>query len=195
MQTLDCRGKKCPAPVIETRKFLLAQQEETVDVLVSDNVARENVRRLAESLGYGIDISNVTDGYRLRLTPGIESISCDIDPPPAEGKTVVYIGADIMGSGNEELGRVLLSNYLVTLLELDRLPDAIFFVNTGVKLVCMGHSAVEALQKLAGKGVDIAACGLCLEYFHLKEDVAVGRISNMHDIATHLNEAGRIIRP
>ncbi len=195
MQILDCRGKKCPAPVIETRKLLLAQQEETVEVLVSDSVACENVRRLGESLGYGIDISNLSDGHRLRLTPGIESISCNIDRRPADGKTLVYIAADIMGSGDDELGGVLLRNFLVTLLELDRLPDAIIFVNTGVKLVCAGHSAVEALQKLAGKGVDIASCGLCLEYFHLKEDVVVGRISNMHDIATHLSEAGRIIRP
>lgn len=195
MQTLDCRGQKCPAPVIETRKLLLAQNAEPIEVLVDDQIARENVRRLAESQGCAIDISHLPDGYKLRLTPGGEVDSCPIPSAPVGGKTLVYIGASTMGTGDDELGRILLNNFIVTLLEIDHLPDAIFFVNTGVKLVCTGSDALEALEELADKGVEIAACGLCLEYFHLKDKVAVGRISNMHDIATQLSEAGRIIRP
>ncbi len=43
-------------------------------------------------------------------------------------------------------------------------------------------------------GADIASCGLCLDYFHLKEQLAVGRVTNMLDIAETLRTAGRTIR-
>jgi selenium metabolism protein YedF len=111
------------------------------------------------------------------------------------GKTIVFINAETMGSGDDELGLILLRNYLFTLAEMDRVPDVLLFVNGGVKLTTEGSEALEALETLACSGADLASCGLCLEFFNLKDKLAVGRVTNMFDIAETLQQAGRIIRP
>ncbi len=140
MKTLDCRAHKCPHPVVETRKQLLAAPGEALTVLVGDEVARENVGRLAASQGYAVSVTPAEGGFALELTPGAA-------PPepaaagPAAGPTVVFVGAETMGSGNDELGRLLLKNFLITLLDLDDVPDALYFVNAGVKLACRGSEA------------------------------------------------------
>jgi hypothetical protein len=37
--------------------------------------------------------------------------------------------------------------------------------------------------------VEILVCGTCLDYFELKEKVAVGMVSNMYDILTTMLSA------
>ncbi len=194
MPTLDCRAQQCPHPVVAARKALLAAPDETLIVLVGDDSARQNVTRLATSLGCSVQQAPTDGGFALTLTPGTR-------PTPGtaaaavSGKTVVFIASDAMGSGNDELGRLLLKNFLFTLLELDTTPDAIYLVNAGVKLAVKGAECREALDKLACRGTDIAACGLCLDFFHLKDELAVGRVTNMLDIAESLLQAGRVVRP
>lgn len=194
MQTLDCRRQKCPQPVVETRKLLLAADGAPLQVLVGDETARENIARLARSQGYQVDASPTEGGFALQLTPGAHPEKTAVETASA-GTTVIFIGAETMGAGDDDLGRVLLKNFVITLLELDAAPDTVLFANSGVKLVCRDSEVVEALEQLACQGTDIAACGLCLDYFHLKDQVAVGRVTNMLDIATILTRAGRVVRP
>ncbi|HAD04971.1 MAG: hypothetical protein A2091_08065 [Desulfuromonadales bacterium GWD2_61_12] len=194
MTTLDCRAQQCPYPVVAARQALLAAPEQVLTVLVGDDTARQNVTRLAISLGCAVQEAPTEGGFALTLTPGLR-------PPPGgatatvSGKTVLFIASDVMGSGNDDLGKLLLKNFLFTLTELDAAPDAIYLVNAGVKLAVHGAESREALDKLACMGTDIAACGLCLDFFHLKEELAVGRVTNMLDIAEGLLHAGRIVRP
>ncbi len=194
MKTLDCRGQLCPHPVVATRKLLLAEPGLPLQVLVSDAIARDNITRLAASQGYQVAVAEGADGFTLDLTPG----AAPTEKAAAGaicGKTVLFLTADVMGGGNDELGRLLLKNYLFTLSELGTAPDTILLVNAAVKLVCTRSEVREALDQLACLGSDIAACGLCLDFYHLKDQVQVGRITNMVDIAETLNQAGRIIRP
>ena len=100
-----------------------------------------------------------------------------------------------MGQGDKEFGRILLKNFLATLLEFDPLPDNIFFVNSGVNLVCTGSEALEALNQLACKGVDIASCGLCLDFYNLKDELKVGRVTNMFETLDTQLKAARVICP
>lgn len=194
MKTLDCRHHKCPHPVIETRKLLLSGDRTPLQVLVSDETALENVTRLAISQGYGVKVTEMDGGFALTLTPGNKP-AAQTAGAPVSGKTVIYIASDTMGIGDDELGRILLRNFIFTLNELDLPPDQIIFVNSGVKLVCQGSEALEGLEKLACQGVDIASCGLCLEFFHLKDKLSIGRVSNMLETASALTQAGRVIRP
>ncbi len=194
MKTLDCRKWQCPKPVVEARKALLAEPGVPFTILLADEIARENVSRLATSLGYAVSEAASGDGFTLGLTPGPSSEQKGATAA-AEGKTVVFIASDTMGSGDDELGHILLKNFIITLNELDLPPDAIVFVNAGVKLTTEGSDALEALEQLACNGTDIASCGLCLDFFDLKEKLAVGRSTNMLDIVEHLAQAGRVIRP
>lgn len=194
MKTLDCRGQVCPHPVVEARKLLLAEPGSALQILVGDDIARDNITRLATSLGYQIATEPTSGGFSLQITPGSAPKATGTGAA-ISGKSVLFLTADTLGSGNDELGRLLLKNYLFTLTELAAAPDVILLVNAGVKLACNGSEVREALDQLACLGSDIASCGLCLDFYHLKDQLQVGRVTNMLDIADTLHKAGRIIRP
>ena len=195
MNILDCRAQKCPHPVVETRKRLLAQPGTPLRVLVGDDIARENIFRLASSQGYDVKVSAADGGFALELTPGKKAPEGKAAQLGPEGKTVVFITGDTMGTGNDDLGRLLLKNFLFTMAETETAPDLLLFVNAGVKLAAQESEALEALKKLACMGTDIASCGLCLDFYHLKEKLAAGRSTNMLEILQSLQNAGRVIRP
>lgn len=193
METLDCRGQQCPQPVVQTRKLMLSQPDTTLKVLVDDDVSSNNVTRLAKSLGYSASVTQAGATFEISLTPGLapeKTIASTAKPGP----TVIFIASDEMGRGDAKLGQILMKNFIFTLIESDTSPDAIYFVNNGVKLTVGGSDVIEPLVELANRGVDIASCGLCLEFFNVKETLAVGRISNMLELVNALEGAGNIIR-
>lgn len=197
MVELDYRGHACPYPVVETRKQILTNPDIELFVQVDDEVCRDNVFRLAGKMGYQAVAEKTATGYQLQLTPP-SAQSCALTPKPEpapEGATVVYCGSDCMGTGDAEFGRILLKNFLMTQLELDPLPRAILFVNSGIHLVTEGSDVLETLIALQAAGVDIASCGLCLDFYQKKHLLKVGRITNMLDIVEIQHQAGRVITP
>jgi len=193
MEILDCRGQQCPQPVVQTRKLMLAQPAKALKVLVDDDVSRDNVTRLAKSLGYAASINPSEEAIEINLTPGEKSEKAVVGTAKS-GPTVIFITSDEMGRGDAKLGQILMKNFIFTLIEADKAPDAIYFVNNGVKLTVGGSDVIEPLLELANRGVDIASCGLCLEFFNLKEALSVGRISNMLELVNALEGAGNIVR-
>lgn len=193
MEILDCRGQQCPQPVVQTRKLMLAQPDRTFKVLVDDDVSRDNVTRLAKSLGYTANIIQAEATFEISLTPGAAPEKTNVGTTKP-GPTVIFIASDEMGRGDAKLGQILMKNFIFTLIESDTSPDAIYFVNNGVKLTVGGSDVIEPLAELANRGVDIASCGLCLEFFNVKDTLAVGRISNMLELVNALEGAGNIIR-
>jgi len=193
MVTLDCRGQQCPQPVVQVLRQLLAAPDAPLQVLVSDAAARDNVGRLAASRGYQVAVTEADGTFHLELTPatGVAGQAT----APASGPTVVLVASDQLGQGDPQLGQVLMKNFLFTLTEGDTAPDLMFFVNGGARLTVAGSEVLEPLRKLMDRGTDIATCGLCLEFFHLKEALAVGRVSNMLETINALQSAGRVIRP
>ena len=193
METLDCRGQQCPQPVVQTRQLMLAQPSSTLKILVDDEASRDNLTRLAQSLGYTASISQSEETFEISVTPG-NAPEKTVAGASGSGPRVIFIGNDQMGSGDDRLGQILMKNFIFTLIESDIAPDAIYCVNNGVKLTVDGSDVIEPLAELANRGVDIASCGLCLEYFGVKESLAVGRISNMLELVNALQGAGNIIR-
>ncbi|MFR2716374.1 MAG: DsrE family protein [Anaerococcus obesiensis] len=49
-------------------------------------------------------------------------------------------------------------------------------------------------EKLADNGVEIISCGLALDHYGVKEELKVGRISNMYEISS-LMRTHHTIRP
>lgn len=193
MVTIDCRGQQCPQPVIQVRRQLLAEPRAALQVLVDDAAARDNISKLAASRGCTVTVTPEGATYLLKLTPG-QPTGAEEGTHPI-GPTVVLVAAEQMGSGDDRLGKILMKNFFFTLAENDTAPDLLLFVNGGAKLTVAGAEVIEALEKLAALGSDIATCGLCLEFFGLKEALAIGRVTNMLEIATALQSAGRVIRP
>jgi len=106
---------------------------------------------------------------------------------------VVILGADEMGRGEPDLGRLLIRTFLQTLGELEPLPSTIICLNTGVRLTVEGALTVESLQTLTEAGVQLLVCGTCLDFFGLKDEVAVGEVSNMFTIVETLAAAGNVV--
>ncbi|HQP49647.1 MAG TPA: sulfurtransferase-like selenium metabolism protein YedF, partial [Spirochaetota bacterium] len=111
------------------------------------------------------------------------------------GPNVFVIAANTMGKGDDELGEVLMKAFIHTIFDLDYTPDTLIFYNTGVRLAAKGSDVLDDLQKLEEQGVEILVCGTCANFFNIKEDICVGIISNMYDIAGTMSRAGRIVMP
>lgn len=107
----------------------------------------------------------------------------------------MVVSSDRMGSGNDELGKVLIKGFIFAVTQLDTLPKKMLFYNGGATLTAEGSDSLEDLKSLEAQGVEILTCGTCLDYYHLKEKLAVGSVTNMYAIVEAMAEAGRIIRP
>ena len=91
----------------------------------------------------------------------------------------IFIMSDALGSGDDELGRVLMSKLIYSLARDDRTPDSVMFMNGGVRLACEGSDALEDLGLLAEKGVTIRSCGTCLDYYGLRDSLKIGIVGTM----------------
>jgi TusA-related sulfurtransferase len=65
--TVDARGLSCPQPVILARNAIQAGKF-PVEVLVETVTSRENVRRAAEKLGCTVQVEDLGDEFKLKLT-------------------------------------------------------------------------------------------------------------------------------
>lgn len=191
MTTIDCRNLACPAPVITVKKALEEQTE--LRVLLDDGAPRENVTRFARNRGCRVSEERDGTGWALTITSGGEPAQ---KPAAAagNGERVLLITTDRLGDGPEELGRLLMKNFIHTLLETSELPARMLFLNTGVLLTTEGSDVLEALEKLGGMGVEILSCGLCLDFFKLKDKLKAGGTTNMLMIAESLLSADQTIR-
>lgn len=194
MKTIDCRTMACPAPVITVKKALEEQNE--LRVLLDDGAPRENVSRFVRNRGFRVDEEQQGDAWALTISCGDTASSGTVaaTPEPHEGERVLLITSDRLGDGPEELGYLLMRNFIHTLLETAHPPTRIFFMNRGVLLTTEGSDVLEALEKLGNQGSEILSCGLCLDFFHLKGKLRVGETTNMLTTAEGMLSAGRVIR-
>ena len=199
--TLDCKGLVCPQPVIKTKETL-EQGASRIEVIVDNEASRENVARFVRSRNCEVEIHTLEQGcFQLSVQVGAppeqaEFNSSDYTCAISAGVRLVYvISSDSMGRGSDELGWALLQTYIQTIEQVDPLPSKILFYNAGVKLVTEGSGSLKALRKLQERGVEILACGTCLDFFQLKTAIQVGHISNMYDIMTAMSEADKVVSP
>ncbi len=193
--TVDARGLACPQPVIQTRKAM--QQADQVVTLVDSETSMSNVSRMAEKAGWRVNILPEGGAFRIELSKGADAPQAAPLPvgkaEAVSGPLVLVVSSDVMGRGEAELGNILIRGFFHTLGEVAPLPETIIFFNTGVKLACQGSQVLDDLSALEAEGVELLACGTCLNYFELTEALAVGQVSNMYDIAETMLGAGKVV--
>lgn len=93
------------------------------------------------------------------------------------GNTVYLFTRKQIGDDNE-LGRKLIRGFLTNLAKQEVLPKLMFFMNEGTYLCYTeDESLLTPLRTLADKGVDIAICKTCLDYYNIDpETLPVGRV-------------------
>jgi len=194
MKKIDCRNMACPIPVITAKRALDEAGGETIQVIVDAGAPRENVTRFASGRGYTVQEAPFEDGYVLTISGGeMGPVPQVMEAAPVK-KTVFLVTSDRLGEGAEELGRLLMKNFIITLLDLERLPDRMLFLNSAVLLTTEGSEVLEALEALGNRGVEILSCGVCLDFYHRKDKLKAGAATNMFTTAESLMAAGSVIR-
>ena len=203
MTQINAIGEACPAPVIKTLRALQALNGAgAVQTLVDNEIAVQNLTRLAESKGCTITTEKrsdkefcvtITTENAIGKAESGEQIACTV--PAGQKKTVVAISADHMGEGDDELGRILIKGFIFALTQQEYLPSTVLLYNGGARLTCEGSAALEDLKNLASLGVEILTCGTCLNHYGLTDKLAVGDVTNMYVIAEKQMQADLILRP
>lgn len=202
MIQVNAIGDACPIPVVKTLNALKGLGGAgTVQTLVDNEIAVQNLTRLAESKGCTIETEKRSEKeFCVTITTAgavaaaeNEEISCTV--PAEKKKTVVVVSADHMGEGGEELGRILIKGFLFALTQQEHLPSTVLFYNGGAKLTTEGSASLEDLKTLEANGVEILTCGTCLDYYGLKDKLAVGGVTNMYVIVEKQMQADLVLRP
>lgn len=193
---VDARGQLCPKPVIMTKKELDKLSNGIVTTIVDNEVAKDNVSKLAISYGYSFIIDKGKDNeYYIHITKGGigEEPDSNVCIPDTFKDLTIAIGSDKMGNGGEELGKILIKSFIYTVKETTPWPATMVFFNSGVYLTCEGSQVLEDLKALADEGVEIISCGTCLDYYNIKDKLQVGEIGNMYSIYEKMRNANNTI--
>lgn len=197
---IDARGLACPLPVVRAKNRLKTMvQGESLEVLVDNGIAVQNLTKFARVRGYSAAEEKLGEGtYRVILTPGetpAPGEEKETPQPSPKGDTVVVISSDKMGEGDDGLGRALMKAFLFALTRQEELPGVVLLYNGGARLSCRGSEVLEDLKLMEAEGVKIATCGTCLSFYGLTQELAVGEVTNMYEIVEMMSRGGKVVRP
>lgn len=215
---VDARGLACPLPVVNAKKAVGEFQEEGVlTVLVDNEIAVQNLQKFAAQRGLSTAGEKKADKeyeVKIQVVPGKasasqkkeeaqidgevkddaeEAISCS--PDSRKKGMVVVLSANTMGNGEEKLGKALMKAFVFALTKQDVLPETVMCYNSGAYLTCEGSGSLEDFKALEAEGVQILTCGTCLDFYEIKEKLAVGSVTNMYEIVETMERAKTIVRP
>lgn len=188
MANIDARGLQCPQPVILTKKALEEITSGEVLTIVDNITARENLARLAANLNCQFDAEEKDGCFHVKIIKLGESEKKDTN-----NDFIIVITSDKLGTGDEELGKLLMKTYTYTLNETKPYPKAVIFMNSGVKLVVEGAETLDNIQKLHNKGIEIISCGTCLDFYNIKDKLKAGIVGNMYTIVEYMHTAAKVI--
>jgi selenium metabolism protein YedF len=225
MITVNAMGDACPIPVVKTKHAIAELNGAgSVEVFVDNEIAVQNLTKMANQKQYGVSSEKLEEGkYRVVMTvsenaaadsngqnaggnaadgngqkasaqtsEAAETVSCI---PDGRRDTLVVISTRYMGTGDEELGRILMKGFIYALTQQDELPSAILFYNSGAFLTSEESPELEDLKSLEAQGVEILTCGTCLNHYGLQDKLSVGSVTNMYTIVEKMTQAGRIVKP
>ena len=110
----------------------------------------------------------------------------------------VEAGCSIAGGhtiNDDELGHKLMKAFIFAVTQQEELPATMLFYNGGAKLTVEGSPVLDDLKGLAEQGVEILTCGTCLDHYGIKDQLAVGEVTNMYVIVEKMEQAVRVVRP
>lgn len=201
MKKIDCRGLACPQPVLETKEAITATPNRVIEVTVDNEASRENVIRFLKNQGWEVRESSGGGGtFIITAAPG----QCNLDfnqtsdnqenADNDSSKIMVLITTDTLGRGNDELGKKLMTNFIMTLKEMGDSLWKVVLVNGGVRLARKETDTFEPLKELENSGISILVCGTCIDFFGLMDKERAGQLTNMLDIVTSMQIATKIIQ-
>lgn len=205
---VDARGLACPLPVVNAKKAVEEMNGDGIlSVFVDNEIAVQNLQRFAQYKGFECTgekkaekeyevIIQVTQTAKETSAEEPEMLDCvECNPDSRKKGMVVVLSANVMGTGDEKLGKALMKAFVFALTKQDALPETIVCYNTGAYLSIEGADTLEDLKILESEGVNILTCGTCLDFYGIKEKLAVGSVTNMYEIVETMENARSIVRP
>lgn len=205
MIKVNAIGEACPIPVVKTINAVKELNGPgMVEVLVDNDIAVQNLTRMANHNGYEVKAEKLEEKkYQVTITVGEAAdpkeskaseaeVSCE---PDRKSNKVVVISSNTMGTGDEELGGILLKGFIFALTQQEELPSTMLFYNGGAKVTCENSPSIDDLKSLEAQGVEILTCGTCLNFYGLTEKLQVGGVTNMYDIVETQLHADLIVKP
>lgn len=196
---IDAKGKACPMPVILAKKEIDAGEQD-LTVAVDNEIAVENLKRLASDKGIEVHINKVNDDYEVIFAGGASekpiTEEASYPPPcnPAGCGYGMFFGKDYVGEGDYALGNNLAKMMLYTLSESEDVPACVIFMNSGVNLPTSDKvDIINSLNVLIEKGTKVLVCGTCLNYYNLTDHLKAGTISNMYEIIEEMKKCAKVI--
>ncbi|HMW92507.1 MAG TPA: sulfurtransferase-like selenium metabolism protein YedF [Candidatus Obscuribacter sp.] len=205
---LDLRGLTCPEPVLKTKKVVDQADVKEVEALVDSEVSVQNLARLARSQNLHFQSSRENGHHKVLIskdqtgTVQTQSETAAAATRDGAGGTIIFISKDSFGQGNSaspekdhDFSLNLLNVFLQTVHQSGHEVRAVLLANSGVKLMDPQSPHQQVLSDLARGGVEVLACGLCLDYYGLKEKVKTEQITNMFAICEYLFAADKVLSP
>jgi selenium metabolism protein YedF len=201
MKTVDTTGLTCPGPLIMLKEALTESAAgESIKVLTDNETSLKNMITYLKDQGGEAQVSKngqvhtiVTSKPEKDLTESDPAAYCSTETVRID--YVVCLKCELMGDGDPELGKILMSTFLENLKLQERLPTNIVLYNSGVKLALKGTDSCASLAELEEMGCRITLCGTCIDHFGIQYEIGVGMISNIVSITETLADAGHIIYP
>ena len=205
---VDARGLACPLPVVNAKKAAEELKDGGIlTVLVDNEIAVQNLQKFAKQKGFEstgekkaekeyevtIQVNAGTQAVAVNAEETVEEVSCS--PDSRKNGMVVVLSANVMGTGDEKLGKALMKAFVFAVTKQDMLPETIVCYNTGAYLTCEDADTLEDLKSLEAEGVQILTCGTCLDFYGIKEKLAVGSVTNMYEIVEKMENAKTVVRP
>ncbi len=196
---IDCIGIACPGPVISVKKEIDGGFVGTLEVVVDNVAARENIIRFLKSQDKQVS-EVLEEGSTITVIANFGEVSNSAEEVvaessskhPATGGVTYVINSDIMGRGDETLGKKLFVGFLNNLPEIEPLPQTIFFYQNGINFTIEGSPVLPAIKKLEDAGVEIITCGTCTEFHGVTNILGVGILGNLYDL-TSLFQRERVV--
>lgn len=196
---IDARGKACPMPVVLAKKEI-DSGEQNLTVAVDNEIAVENLKRLASDKGIVVNVNKKGKDFEVVFAGGADVKSLVNKAMPASECSslgcgyAVFFGKDYIGEGDYTLGNNLAKMMLYTLSEGENIPAYVIFMNSGVKIPTSDKiDIINSLNVLIEKGTKVLVCGTCLNYYNLTEQLKVGIISNMYEIVEKMQECAKVM--
>lgn len=199
-QKVDGKGLLCPQPLILTRKALKKSETGESLVIECDNrTAYQNIITYLEDQALSPAGTEMNGLFRIEVinepTLKDEAVQITEGVGVKSSAYVVVVSSDRMGEGDPQLGTILMKGFLNALNEQPVLPTHLVFYNAGAKMATKDSGVYSSLQLLEESGVQILVCGTCADFYGIKEQLGVGKISNMFTITETMVKAGHVVRP
>lgn len=189
MKEINCNRLKSTVSLNRVRKYFNSIGEGEAIVFVDDEISSGNIIKYAMGKGYHVESEELVSGFEII----IEKRGClEVIEEPKD--LVVLVTTNRFGQGDDILGENLMISYFDALIEEDRIPTKLVFLNGGVKLVSEGSKVIDAIRLLNEMGAKIYVSKMSIEVYQLEDMLLIGEIVQMGSIVEFMNCADDVIK-